>query len=187
MQHAKAALFPHSWPPQLLHPFHSSPCPLPLPLTLALPRPYHTHFNSPTHACIILPDAPPPPKNRAALSKALVVTARRWAAVVAPGEADRLAPVVESLSQRYLGPDYSDPDKRGVAGSITGGWRKERCVRVRVCVCGTHSLGKRRGLFLRMIVRAGPASLMPHHGNGYGERGGGQGWGGPWIWFIGVA
>lgn len=56
---------------------------------------------------------------RAALSKALVVTARRWAAVVAPEEADRLTPVVESLSQRYLGPDYSDPDKRGVVGTIT--------------------------------------------------------------------
>ena len=107
---------------------------------------------------------------RAALSKALVVTARRWAAVVAPEEADRLTPVVESLSQRcvggvammpagwsrpgawhmsgqhfqmatsvccqlqirllyllcvtdvrsYLGPDYSDPEKRGVVGTITG-------------------------------------------------------------------
>lgn len=40
---------------------------------------------------------------RAALSKALVVTARRWAAVVAPEEADRLTPVVESLSQRCVG------------------------------------------------------------------------------------
>lgn len=39
---------------------------------------------------------------RAGLSKALVVTARRWAAVVAPEEADRLTPVVESLSQRYV-------------------------------------------------------------------------------------
>ncbi|KAI3424068.1 hypothetical protein D9Q98_009431 [Chlorella vulgaris] len=56
---------------------------------------------------------------RSALSKALVLTARRWAAVVAPAEADRLAPVVESLSQRYLGPDYSDAEKRGVAGTIT--------------------------------------------------------------------
>ncbi|KAI7846146.1 hypothetical protein COHA_000316 [Chlorella ohadii] len=56
---------------------------------------------------------------RAGLSKALVVTARRWAAVVAPEEADRLTPVVESLSQRYLGPDYSDPDKRGVVGTIS--------------------------------------------------------------------
>lgn len=85
---------------------------------------------------------------RASLSRALVVTARRWAAVVAPEETDRLTPVVESLSQRcvgtarefrdfagegpelsdwhfcpphcrYLGPDYSDPGKRGVVGSIT--------------------------------------------------------------------
>lgn len=39
---------------------------------------------------------------RANLSKALVVTARRWAAVVAPEEADRLTPVVESLSQRCV-------------------------------------------------------------------------------------
>ncbi|KAL4459160.1 hypothetical protein ABPG75_014025 [Micractinium tetrahymenae] len=58
---------------------------------------------------------------RAALSKALVVTARRWAAVVAPEEADRLTPVVESLSQRYLGPDYSDPEKRGVVGTVSAG------------------------------------------------------------------
>lgn len=56
---------------------------------------------------------------RAALSKALVVTARRWAAVVAPEEADRLTPVVESLSQRYLGPDFSDPEKRGVVGTVS--------------------------------------------------------------------
>lgn len=42
--------------------------------------------------------------------------------MVAPEEAERLAPVVEGLSQRYLGADYSDPDKRGVAGSIAGGW-----------------------------------------------------------------
>ena len=25
-------------------------------------------------------------------------------------------------ARRYLGPDYSDPDKRGVVGTITGGW-----------------------------------------------------------------
>ena len=49
----------------------------------------------------VLPAGPPTsPCCRAALSKALVVTARRWAAVVAPEEADRLTPVVESLSQR---------------------------------------------------------------------------------------
>lgn len=44
--------------------------------------------------------SPAPSGCRAALSKALMVTARRWAAVVAPTEADRLTPVVESLSQR---------------------------------------------------------------------------------------
>lgn len=56
---------------------------------------------------------------RSRLSKALIVTARRWAQTIAPAEADRLAPIVESLSQRYLGPDYSDPEKRGVMGQIT--------------------------------------------------------------------
>ncbi|KFM26884.1 putative DNA primase large subunit [Auxenochlorella protothecoides] len=55
---------------------------------------------------------------RAALSKALVTTARRWSQVVGPSEAHRLAPIVESLSQRYLGPDYSDPEKRGVTGQV---------------------------------------------------------------------
>lgn len=39
---------------------------------------------------------------RAGLSKALVVTAWRWASVVAPEEVDRLTPVVESLSQRCV-------------------------------------------------------------------------------------
>lgn len=43
---------------------------------------------------------------RARLSKALVQTSRKWAAK-AGEEADRLAPVVESLSTRYLGSDYS--------------------------------------------------------------------------------
>lgn len=56
---------------------------------------------------------------RAKMSKALVITARRWAATVAPSEADRLAPIVESLSQRYLGVDYTDPEKRGVLGTVT--------------------------------------------------------------------
>ncbi|EFN53581.1 hypothetical protein CHLNCDRAFT_8099, partial [Chlorella variabilis] len=59
---------------------------------------------------------------RAALSKALTVTARRWEVVVAPGEADRLAPMVQSLSRRYLGPDFSnrevDDDKRPKAADI---------------------------------------------------------------------
>lgn len=56
---------------------------------------------------------------RTRLSKALIVTARRWSRTIAPAEAERLAPIVESLSQRYLGPDYSDPEKRGVLGQIT--------------------------------------------------------------------
>ena len=60
-----------------------------------------------------------PPDRRSRLSKALTVTARRWSRTIAPAEAERLAPIVESLSQRYLGPDYSDPEKRGVLGQIT--------------------------------------------------------------------
>mmetsp|Transcript_42129 Transcript_42129/g.134699 ORF Transcript_42129/g.134699 Transcript_42129/m.134699 type:complete len:476 (-) Transcript_42129:1566-2993(-) len=43
---------------------------------------------------------------RAQLSKSLVVTARKWASQGAPEEHDRLAPIVEALSQRYLGPEY---------------------------------------------------------------------------------
>ena len=60
-----------------------------------------------------------PHRPRTRLSKALIVTARRWSRTIAPAEAERLAPIVESLSQRYLGPDYSDPEKRGVLGQIT--------------------------------------------------------------------
>eukprot|EP00793_Prasinoderma_coloniale_P001863 PRCOL_00003669-RA len=37
---------------------------------------------------------------RARLSKALVQTARQWASVVAPGEAERLGPLVEALARR---------------------------------------------------------------------------------------
>lgn len=63
--------------------------------------------------------APSSSSPRTRLSKALIVTARRWSRTIAPAEAERLAPIVESLSQRYLGPDYSDPEKRGVLGQIT--------------------------------------------------------------------
>ena len=37
---------------------------------------------------------------RAHLSKALIVTARKWAASLAEEEADRLTPIVDSLSSR---------------------------------------------------------------------------------------
>jgi DNA primase large subunit len=43
---------------------------------------------------------------RTALSKALVVTQRKWAARFAADEADRLAPLVESLATRYLGDEF---------------------------------------------------------------------------------
>lgn len=44
---------------------------------------------------------------RAGLSKALTLTARRWATTTSLEEADRLTPVVEALSTQYLGSDYS--------------------------------------------------------------------------------
>lgn len=56
---------------------------------------------------------------RATLSKAMVRLARDWNSFMARQEQDRLAPLVESLSQRYLGPDYSDPSKRGVVGVVS--------------------------------------------------------------------
>lgn len=56
---------------------------------------------------------------RAALSRSLTKLSRDWNNFMAREEADRLAPIVENLSQRYLGPDYSDPEKRGVSGQVT--------------------------------------------------------------------
>eukprot|EP00250_Pteridium_aquilinum_P035747 c9887_g1_i1 orf=648-2051(-) len=44
---------------------------------------------------------------RSKLSKALVLTNRKWTAMIAEEETDRLTPIVEALSSRYLGPDYS--------------------------------------------------------------------------------
>jgi DNA primase large subunit len=55
---------------------------------------------------------------RTEMSKAMVKLARDWNSFMARDEADRLAPLVEGLSQRYLGPDYSDPSKRGIAGDV---------------------------------------------------------------------
>jgi DNA primase large subunit len=48
---------------------------------------------------------------RARLSKAMITLARDWNSYLAKQEADRLAPLVEGLSRRYLGPSYSDPSK----------------------------------------------------------------------------
>mmetsp|Transcript_35010 Transcript_35010/g.58869 ORF Transcript_35010/g.58869 Transcript_35010/m.58869 type:complete len:513 (+) Transcript_35010:83-1621(+) len=54
---------------------------------------------------------------RSRLSKALAVTARQWAAKIAPMEADRLTPVVEALSSRHLGTtDYSQERGVGAVG-----------------------------------------------------------------------
>ncbi|EFJ31371.1 hypothetical protein SELMODRAFT_88080 [Selaginella moellendorffii] len=46
---------------------------------------------------------------RSRLSKALVLTNRKWISFIAGEEKDRLAPMVEALSTRYLGPDYTQP------------------------------------------------------------------------------
>ena len=56
---------------------------------------------------------------RAHMSKAMVKLARDWNSFMAREEAERLAPLIEGLSQRYLGPDYSDASKRGVLGEVT--------------------------------------------------------------------
>jgi DNA primase large subunit len=53
---------------------------------------------------------------REALSKSMTRLARDWNSFMAREEADRLAPLVEGLSQRYLGPDYSDASQRGAVG-----------------------------------------------------------------------
>ncbi|DBA73367.1 TPA: hypothetical protein ACH3X1_011411 [Trebouxia sp. C0004] len=45
---------------------------------------------------------------RSQLSRALVTTSRKWASHIAAEESERLTPVVEALSTRYLGPDYGD-------------------------------------------------------------------------------
>ncbi|KAI5679393.1 hypothetical protein M9H77_10343 [Catharanthus roseus] len=46
---------------------------------------------------------------RSLLSKALVLTNRKWTSMIREQEKDRLTPIVESLSSSYLGPDYSQP------------------------------------------------------------------------------
>ncbi|GAV86353.1 DNA_primase_lrg domain-containing protein [Cephalotus follicularis] len=50
---------------------------------------------------------------RSHLSKALVLTNRKWTSTIREQEKDRLAPVVEALCTSYLGPDYSQPNEFG--------------------------------------------------------------------------
>ncbi|XP_018468046.1 probable DNA primase large subunit isoform X2 [Raphanus sativus] len=44
---------------------------------------------------------------RSHISKALILTNRKWTTTIREREKDRLTPVVEALSTSYLGPDYS--------------------------------------------------------------------------------
>ncbi|PKI76981.1 hypothetical protein CRG98_002484 [Punica granatum] len=46
---------------------------------------------------------------RSHLSKALILTNRKWTSTIREQEKDRLTPIVEALSTSYLGPDYSQP------------------------------------------------------------------------------
>lgn len=46
---------------------------------------------------------------RSHLSKALVLTNRKWTSTIREQEKERLTPIVEALSTSYLGPDYSQP------------------------------------------------------------------------------
>ncbi|XP_009603260.1 putative DNA primase large subunit isoform X1 [Nicotiana tabacum] len=48
---------------------------------------------------------------RSHLSKALVLTNRKWTSMIREQEKDRLTPIIEALSTSYLGPDYSQPTK----------------------------------------------------------------------------
>ncbi|KAL5552638.1 hypothetical protein UlMin_040039 [Ulmus minor] len=46
---------------------------------------------------------------RSHLSKALILTNRKWTSSIREQEKDRLAPIVEALSSSYLGPEYFQP------------------------------------------------------------------------------
>ncbi|KAK1306266.1 putative DNA primase large subunit [Acorus calamus] len=50
---------------------------------------------------------------RSLLSKALVLTNRKWTSTIREEEKDRLTPIVEALSTSYLGPDYSQAKEFG--------------------------------------------------------------------------
>ncbi|KAI4336560.1 hypothetical protein L6164_015073 [Bauhinia variegata] len=49
------------------------------------------------------------PQFRSHLSKALILTNRKWTSTTREQEKDRLTPIVEALCSSYLGPDYSQP------------------------------------------------------------------------------
>mmetsp|Transcript_14981 Transcript_14981/g.45214 ORF Transcript_14981/g.45214 Transcript_14981/m.45214 type:complete len:523 (-) Transcript_14981:151-1719(-) len=48
------------------------------------------------------------PHFRAGVSRGLAKTARNWSKVAGPAEQGRLAPLVDSLATRYLGPDFGE-------------------------------------------------------------------------------
>ncbi|KAK0573255.1 hypothetical protein LWI29_005057 [Acer saccharum] len=50
---------------------------------------------------------------RSILSKALILTSRKWTSTIREQEKDRLTPIVEALCTSYLGPDYSQPKEFG--------------------------------------------------------------------------
>ncbi|KAK9286885.1 hypothetical protein L1049_015292 [Liquidambar formosana] len=50
---------------------------------------------------------------RSNLSKALILTNRKWTSTIREPEKDRLTPIVEALCTSYLGPDYSQPREFG--------------------------------------------------------------------------
>ncbi|XP_031272815.1 probable DNA primase large subunit [Pistacia vera] len=50
---------------------------------------------------------------RSNLSKALILTNRKWTSTIREQEKDRLTPIVEALCTSYLGPDYSRPKEFG--------------------------------------------------------------------------
>nr|KAJ0223764.1 hypothetical protein LSAT_V11C200073070 [Lactuca sativa] len=53
------------------------------------------------------------PHFRSHLSKALVLTNRKWTSMIREQEKDRLTPIVEALSTSYLGPDYTQDKEFG--------------------------------------------------------------------------
>nr|XP_043613484.1 probable DNA primase large subunit [Erigeron canadensis] len=53
------------------------------------------------------------PHFRSHLSKALVLTNRKWTSVIREQEKDRLTPLVEALATSYLGPDYAQDNEVG--------------------------------------------------------------------------
>ncbi|KAL5762465.1 hypothetical protein ACOSP7_018729 [Xanthoceras sorbifolium] len=50
---------------------------------------------------------------RSILSKALILTNRKWTSTIREQEKDRLTPIVEALCTSYLGPDFSQPKECG--------------------------------------------------------------------------